>query len=82
MYKNGGDPTDIMQEKGLEQIDNEEKLKDIILEIIKSHPKELAEYKNGKEALLKFFIGQTMAKTKGKANPAKIQEILKEELNK
>jgi aspartyl-tRNA(Asn)/glutamyl-tRNA(Gln) amidotransferase subunit B len=82
MYKNGGDPSDIMQEKGLEQIDSEEKLKDVIIEIIKSHPKELKEYKNGKEALLKFFIGQTMAKTKGKANPTKIQEILKEELSK
>jgi aspartyl-tRNA(Asn)/glutamyl-tRNA(Gln) amidotransferase subunit B len=71
-----------MKEKGLKQIDSEEKLKDIILKIIKSHPQELEEYRNGKEALLKFFIGQTMAKTKGKANPAKIQEILKEELNK
>jgi aspartyl-tRNA(Asn)/glutamyl-tRNA(Gln) amidotransferase subunit B len=82
MYENGGDPTDIMKEKGLEQIDSEEKLKDIILDIINSHPKELEEYKKGKTALLKFFIGQTMAKTKGKANPAKIQEILKEELDK
>jgi aspartyl-tRNA(Asn)/glutamyl-tRNA(Gln) amidotransferase subunit B len=82
MYNNGGDPTDIMQEKGLEQIDNEEKLSDIIIEIIKAHPKELEEYRNGKEALLKFFIGKTMAETKGKANPAKIQKILKEELKK
>ncbi|MFP4514751.1 MAG: Asp-tRNA(Asn)/Glu-tRNA(Gln) amidotransferase subunit GatB [Parcubacteria group bacterium] len=82
MYKKGGDPTDIMEEKGLEQIDSEEKLKEVIAEIIKNYPKEFQEYKKGKEALLKFFIGQTMAKTKGKANPNKIQEILKEELSK
>jgi len=80
MYKKGGDPTDIMQEKGLEQIDSEDKLKDIIVEIIEKHPQEAKDYKKGKEALLKFFIGQIMAQTKGKANPAKIQEILKKEL--
>ena len=82
MYENGGDPTRIMNEKGLEQIDSEEKLKEIIVEIIEEHPQEAKDYKNGKEALLKFFIGQCMAKTKGKANPSKIQEILKEELKK
>ncbi len=81
MYKDGGDPTDIMEENNWQQEDNTDKLKKIIKEVIKDNPKQVIEYKNGKEALLKFFIGQVMAKTRGKANPNKLETILKEELS-
>jgi aspartyl-tRNA(Asn)/glutamyl-tRNA(Gln) amidotransferase subunit B len=81
MYKQGGDPSDIMKENNWQQEDNSDKLQEVIKEIIKNHPKQAEEYKQGKEALLKFFIGQVMAKTKGKANPTKVQKIIKQELN-
>jgi aspartyl-tRNA(Asn)/glutamyl-tRNA(Gln) amidotransferase subunit B len=81
MYKKGGDPSNIMQELGLEQIDNDEELEETIKEIIKKNPKQVEEYKAGKEALLQFFVGQTMAATKGKANPKKVIPILKKLLS-
>ena len=77
MYKKGGDPTDIMKELGLEQIDNDDELETTIKEIIEKNPDQVLGYKNGKESLIQFFVGQTMAASKGKANPKKVLEILK-----
>ena len=81
MIKKGGDPTDIMQETGLEQMDNSAELEKMIEEIIKANPSQVEEYKNGKENVLQYFVGQTMARSKGKANPKKVIEILKKILN-
>lgn len=77
MYKNGGDPTNIMGDLGLEQIDDEAELEKIVAKIIKNNPGQKEQYKNGKENVLQFFVGQAMAATKGKANPKKVNEILK-----
>ena len=77
MYAQGGDPTHIMADLGLEQIDDTAQLEKIILEVIKKNPKQTEQYKAGKEAILKFFIGQAMAAAKGKANPRTVAEILK-----
>lgn len=82
MYKNGGDPTDIMAELGLEQIDDTAELEKVIMGIIEKNDKQVLEYKKGKEAVLQYFIGQTMAATKGKANPKVVIELLKKLLNK
>ncbi len=81
MYNNGGDPTDIMKVMGLEQMDNTEELKQTVKNIIEANPKQAADYRAGKTALIKFFIGQVMAETDGKANPKIIQEILEELLS-
>lgn len=81
MYKKGGDPTDIMTELGLEQMDNDEELVTAIKEIITKNPSQVADYKNGKEALIQFFVGQVMAATKGKANPKKLIPLLKKHLS-
>lgn len=81
MYKKGGDPTDIMTELGLEQIDNDEELEETIKEIITKNPSQAEELRNGKEALLQFFVGQTMAATRGKANPKKVIPLLKKLLS-
>ncbi|PIR13970.1 Asp-tRNA(Asn)/Glu-tRNA(Gln) amidotransferase GatCAB subunit B [Candidatus Falkowbacteria bacterium CG11_big_fil_rev_8_21_14_0_20_39_10] len=77
MYQRGGDPTDIMAEVGLEQIDDEAELEKIIKKIIKDSPAQVEQYRKGKENVLKYFIGQAMAATKGKANPRKLDEIFK-----
>jgi len=81
MYKNGGDPTNIMQDMGLEQMDNSEELEGIIKELLENNKPQVAEYKSGKTTVLKFFIGQSMAATKGKANPKKVSELLEKLLN-
>jgi aspartyl-tRNA(Asn)/glutamyl-tRNA(Gln) amidotransferase subunit B len=80
MYWEGGDPTDIMETLGLEQIDNEEELEKSIREVIKAHPGQAKEYKQGKLPLMQFFIGKAMAETKGKANPEKVKELLEKML--
>lgn len=80
MYEKGGDPTDIMDELGLEQIDNADKLKNIITDVINKFPKQVQMYKEGKTPIIKFLIGQVMANSKGKANPVKVKEILEEML--
>jgi aspartyl-tRNA(Asn)/glutamyl-tRNA(Gln) amidotransferase subunit B len=49
--------------------------------IIAEHPNEAAEYKQGKLALLQFFIGQVMKKTQGKANPKVTEEIIKKKIS-
>ena len=49
--------------------------------MIKNNPKQLEEYRGGKEALFGYFVGQTMKASKGSANPAKVNELLKQMLN-
>jgi aspartyl-tRNA(Asn)/glutamyl-tRNA(Gln) amidotransferase subunit B len=76
MYKNGGDPSNIMEELGLKQMDDEAELENIISKVISDNPEQTTQYKAGKTALLQFFVGKTMAATNGKANPKKVAEIL------
>ena len=82
MYQQGGDPTNIMQDLGLEQLDNNDELEKIAEEIIAKNPNQAEQYKAGKENLIQFFVGQIMAATKGKANPKIVLEILKKKLLK
>jgi len=81
MYERGGDPTDIMQEMGLEQMDNEAELENIIKEILEKNKTQAEEYKGGKIAVLQYLVGQVMAATKGKANPKTVQNIIKKLLS-
>jgi aspartyl-tRNA(Asn)/glutamyl-tRNA(Gln) amidotransferase subunit B len=81
MYARGGDPTNIMAELGLEQLNNEIELEKIIKDVLIRNQKQVEQYKNGKTSVLQFFVGQTMAATRGKANPQKVIEILKKLLS-
>ncbi len=80
MYQKGGDPSNILEELGLEQIDNQEELETVIAKVITDNPKQHEEYKKGKTPLIQFFIGKAMAETKGKANPEILRKILEEKL--
>ncbi|MFA5359381.1 MAG: Asp-tRNA(Asn)/Glu-tRNA(Gln) amidotransferase subunit GatB [Patescibacteria group bacterium] len=80
MYKKGGDPTDIMADLKLEQLDDKEALEKIIAEISLKNQKQVEEYKAGKANVLQFLVGQVMAATKGKANPKIVIELLKKSL--
>jgi aspartyl-tRNA(Asn)/glutamyl-tRNA(Gln) amidotransferase subunit B len=64
------------------QITDENVLREIAEKILAAHPKEVEQYKAGKEKLLGFFIGQMMKETKGKANPQLANKIFKELLHK
>ncbi|OGC07391.1 glutaminyl-tRNA synthase (glutamine-hydrolyzing) subunit B [candidate division WOR-1 bacterium RIFOXYA2_FULL_36_21] len=73
---------EIIKEKGLTQISNEEELVAIVQEVIRTNPKQVEQFKSGKEAVLQFFVGQIMKATKGRANPDAAQKTLKKELKK
>ncbi|MDD5071959.1 MAG: Asp-tRNA(Asn)/Glu-tRNA(Gln) amidotransferase subunit GatB, partial [Patescibacteria group bacterium] len=77
MYEKGGDPTDIMADLGLEQIDDSAELEKIIKAVIEKNPKQVGQYSQGKTNVLQFFVGQVMSVTKGKANPKIVIELLK-----
>ena len=81
MFKKGGDPSQIMKDKNLNLIDDEEEIENIIRQILDENPKPKEDYKKGNENALQFLIGQVMAKTKGKAEPEKVAEIFKKILS-
>ena len=66
----------------MSQLSDEDQLREIIKNILNNNTSQVEAYKNGKDNLFKFFIGQVMKETKGKANPVVSNEILKEELSK
>jgi len=81
MYNNGGDPTDIMEEMGLEQMDNSKELEKVIKKMVAENKDQVAEYKKGKTGVLQFLLGKVMAETNGKANPKVVKELLEKLLN-
>ena len=70
------DPQKIVQEKGLKQQSDPKALEALIDKIINDNREKAIEYKNGKEKLFGFFVGQAMKASGGKANPQLINEIL------
>jgi len=80
MYRTGKDPDGIVQEKGLVQISDQSELEDTVTEVINAHPTEVQRYREGEEKLLGFLVGQVMKKTKGKANPKLVNELLMKKL--
>jgi len=81
MYANGGDPTDIMNEMGLKQMDDTAELEKVVKQVLKNNPDQVAQYKKGKTNVTQFFIGKIMADTRGKANPKIVMELLNKLLN-
>ena len=80
MMLTGKDPSQIMDDGNMGQISNSDELETIIDEIINANPSEVEGYRNGKETLLQFFIGQAMKKTQGKANPQMVENLIKNKL--
>ena len=76
MMRTGKDPDTIVQEKGWVQIEDEAELGSLIERILRENPKEVEQYRKGKEKLLGFFVGQVMKATRGQANPKRVNEIL------
>ncbi|WP_027724834.1 Asp-tRNA(Asn)/Glu-tRNA(Gln) amidotransferase subunit GatB [Tuberibacillus calidus] len=82
LMKNGGDPEQIVKEKGLVQISDEGALREIILPILDANEQSIIDYKNGKDRALGFLVGEVMKKTRGQANPPMVNKIILEEIAK
>jgi aspartyl-tRNA(Asn)/glutamyl-tRNA(Gln) amidotransferase subunit B len=80
MWAEGGDADAIIDAKGLKQVSDSGAIEKIVDEIITANADKVAEYRSGKEKLFGFFVGLAMKASKGKANPAQLNEVLKRKL--
>jgi aspartyl-tRNA(Asn)/glutamyl-tRNA(Gln) amidotransferase subunit B len=80
LYSSQISPEQLVKEKGLVQVSDEGELKVIIAEVLAKHSAQVEQYRGGKEAVLGFLVGQVMKTSKGKANPGKVNELLKRTL--
>jgi len=80
MWAGEGDADAVIEKKGLKQITDSGAIEKVVDQIIAANPKQLEQYRAGKEALFGFFVGQVMKATQGKANPAQVNELLKKKL--
>ena len=80
MWSGDGTADEIIESKGLKQITDSSAIAEIVDAVIADNPGQAAEFRAGKEKLLGFFVGQVMQRTKGKANPAQVNEALKRRL--
>ncbi|MBL1275890.1 MAG: Asp-tRNA(Asn)/Glu-tRNA(Gln) amidotransferase subunit GatB [Ectothiorhodospiraceae bacterium] len=80
MWKGEGDADAVIETKGLKQITDASAIEPVIDEIIANNPGQLEQYRGGKDKLFGFFVGQVMKATQGKANPAQVNDLLKQKL--
>jgi aspartyl-tRNA(Asn)/glutamyl-tRNA(Gln) amidotransferase subunit B len=80
MWSEGKTADAIIEAKGLKQITDSSAIEGVIDAVIAANPKQLADYRSGKDKLFGFFVGQAMKATGGKANPAQLNELLKRKL--
>jgi aspartyl-tRNA(Asn)/glutamyl-tRNA(Gln) amidotransferase subunit B len=80
VYSSGKTPELIVQEKGLIQVSDEGALDKIIDDVLAKNPTQVAQLKEGKQQVLGFLVGQVMKASGGKANPGKVNELLKKKL--
>ena len=80
MWSAGGEADAIIAAKGLKQITDSGAIESVIDAVMAANPKQLADYRAGKDKLFGFFVGQVQKATAGKANPAQLNELLKRKL--
>lgn len=81
MFENGGDPSDLLDAKGLAQVSDEGAIAAIADTVIASNQKSVDDYKGGKGNALQYLIGQVMKESKGQANPKTAEEVLRKKLD-
>jgi aspartyl-tRNA(Asn)/glutamyl-tRNA(Gln) amidotransferase subunit B len=80
MFETGDSARTIMDREGLKQISDTGALGKIVDEVIAGNPKQVEQYKSGKTAVIGFLVGQVMKASKGQANPAVVNEMLRTKL--
>ena len=81
MYQTGGNPEEIVAEEGLTQISDADQLEEAIDSVLGSNPVQVQRYRDGKEGLIGFFVGQIMKETGGQANPKLVNQMLRKKLS-
>lgn len=80
LFRSGQDPQEYVQANNLVQISDHSELDQVIAQVLEENPDEVEAYQGGKTKLLSFFMGQVMKKTKGQANPQKVNSLLRSKL--
>jgi aspartyl-tRNA(Asn)/glutamyl-tRNA(Gln) amidotransferase subunit B len=80
MFNTGKSASEIVKAKGLTQVSDEGALGKIVDEVMARNQQQVLQYRSGKEQVFGFFVGQVMKASGGKANPAKVNELLKRKL--
>ena len=80
MFAGEGEADVIIEAKGLKQITDENVIADMVATVLAAHPDQVAAYQAGQTKMLGFFVGQVMKASQGKANPAQVNQILKQKL--
>lgn len=80
MQRTGGDPDPIIQKLGLQQVNADNDLEKYITDVIEANADIVSKVKAGKDAAIMFLVGEVMAKTRGKANPKMVIELLKKKI--
>jgi aspartyl-tRNA(Asn)/glutamyl-tRNA(Gln) amidotransferase subunit B len=80
MWQGEGDADAVIEARGLKQISDEGAISALIDEVLRDNPIQVAQYRQGKEQVLAFFVGQVMKKSRGKANPQRLNALLREKL--
>ncbi|MDP6376737.1 MAG: Asp-tRNA(Asn)/Glu-tRNA(Gln) amidotransferase subunit GatB [Pseudomonadales bacterium] len=75
-----GDVDEIIAAQGLRQMNDSSALEQVVAEVLTNHPEQAAQFRDGKEKILGFLVGQVMKATQGKANPRQVNELLREAL--
>ncbi len=77
LYGSDQSPRELIEAKGLTQMSDEGQLTQLVEEVLANHPSQVEQYRAGKEAVLGFLVGQVMKASQGKANPGKVNTLLK-----
>ena len=80
MFESGDTAPAIMEREGLRQISDSGALGKIVDEVIAANPKQVEQFRSGKTAVIGFLVGQVMKQSRGQANPAAVNELLKSKL--
>jgi len=80
MFQTAKEAAQIIQERGLSQISDTQKVKEVVSQVITANAQAVADYKAGRTQSLTFLVGQVMKATRGRANPRLVNEILKKKL--
>jgi aspartyl-tRNA(Asn)/glutamyl-tRNA(Gln) amidotransferase subunit B len=80
MWAEGGEADAIIEAKGLKQVSDSGAIEKIVDEIMAANADKVTEYRSGKDKLFGFFVGLAMKASKGQANPAQLNEVLKKKL--
>ena len=80
MWNGEGSADEVIESKGLKQITDTGAIEAFVEEVIANNPSQFEELKGGKEKMMGFFVGQVMKMSKGKANPAQVNELIRSKM--